>query len=80
MSGRRFVDLTVLAAVATATLVTLYLFAIRVEMAYPLTEGEWNSYRLRGNQVQEVFFYNATCLGWLGAAWHFAGRWAERKR
>ena len=80
MSGRRLVDLTVLAAVVTATLVTVYLFSIRVEIAYPLNEDEWNSYRLRGNQAQEVFFFFGTWLGWFGAAYYFAGRWAERKR
>jgi hypothetical protein len=73
-------DLTVLGSAAALTLVTIYLYTIHVDVAYPFTMREANSYGLRGNDVRKASFGFATTFGWFGAAYYFAGRWAERNR
>ena len=78
-SGKKLVDMTIIASLVTLTVVTVYLYAVHVEITYPLTMAEMTSYRLRGNEVQKAMFGLATVFSWFGAAYYFAGRWAERK-
>jgi hypothetical protein len=77
---RRMVDLTLVCSVVALTVVALYQRAVRVDIAYPITEAESRSYGLRGDFVGQLLFGFAASYGWAVVAWRLAGRWADRKR